>query len=61
MIANTSPALARRISTTLSRNTLRLRVFSVLLSLAAMLAVFALTTTNFLPLQNLNMKFPAKK
>ena len=55
MIANTSPALARRISTTLSRNTLRLRVFSVLLSLAAMLAVFALTTTNFLTLQNLKV------
>lgn len=55
MIANTNSALARRISTTLSRNTLRLRVFSVLLSLAAMLAVFALTTTNFLTLQNLKV------
>ncbi len=55
VIANTSSALARRISTTLSRNTLRLRVFSVLLSLVAMLAVFALTTPNFLNLQNLKV------
>lgn len=48
-------SLARRFSNAVSRNTLRLRVFSVLFSLVALTIVFALTTPNFLNFQNLKV------
>jgi rhamnose transport system permease protein len=50
-----NPSLAGRVSKVLSRNTLRLRVFSVLFTLIALTVVFALTTPNFLNFQNLKV------
>ncbi len=47
-------SLARALATA-SRNTLRLRVFSVFVSFAAMLAIFAATTPNFATFQNLKI------
>jgi rhamnose transport system permease protein len=44
-----------RVGTAISRNTLRMRVFSVLFSLLALTVVFALTTSNFLTMQNLKV------
>jgi rhamnose transport system permease protein len=49
------PSLARLVSTAVSRNTLRLRVFSVLFTLVALIVAFALTTPNFLTFQNLRV------
>jgi rhamnose transport system permease protein len=48
-------SLAGRFSKVLSRNTLRLRVFSVLFTLVALTIAFALTTPNFLTFQNLKV------
>jgi len=50
-----SVSLSRSFSTAISRNTLKLRVFSVLFTLVAVTVAFALTTPNFLNLQNLKV------
>ncbi|HUW40341.1 MAG TPA: ABC transporter permease [Rectinemataceae bacterium] len=55
MGTNNEISLLSRLNTGLSRNTLRLRVISVLLSLIAVVAVFSFTTQNFLTLQNLKI------
>jgi rhamnose transport system permease protein len=55
MPASGGSSIAQRLSTSLSRNTLRLRVFSVLFTLIALVVAFGLTTPNFFNLQNLKV------
>jgi rhamnose transport system permease protein len=55
MGADEGSSIARRLAVAASRNTLRLRVLSVLFTLAALIAIFGLTTQNFFTLQNLKI------